>query len=284
MSEPSTTEEYELYTRIFHYPHEIIPQGTAAKKIMDRYYELQTQGKEQGYVPFFVRITDILLEDAVTRIAGEHDLPDDEDLITAEHARAYTQSMLEKYRASLEDSSVEERGKIEIAKWLDQHFEDEEEDEEFSFRKLVKDFEKSSFVPEEEDDVDHPEFVSIISFERGDDSDEGELLLVQVPTDNPADVPAYLPFGGWNECPKTESQLAFTHYWYQKYGAVPGMLNGHDTLEFYVERPVTDPGESKQLAVEQFAFCSDIVMQVFNSFEALTDFINRGKQWYFWWD
>ena len=37
--------------------------------------------------------------------------------------------------------------------------------------------------------------------------------LLQIPTDDPADIPAYLPFGGWNDCPDTQTQLAFTHYW-----------------------------------------------------------------------
>ena len=280
MPEQTSSEVYEQYTRIFPYPHERITEGASAEQIMDRYYMLLAQGKEQGYVPVFVRTTDTLLEDILFKLADEHNLPDELDLITPDHARAYTHNMLEKYRASLKDLSVEERGKKEIAENLDLFLEDEEA----FFRNMVETFKEPSFLPDGIEHTEQPVFVTISSFEGGDNITEGELLLVQVPTDNPADIPAYLPFGGWNDCPDTESQLAFTHYWYQKYGAIPGLLDGHDTLEFYVERPVTDPNEAKQLAVEQFAFCSDAPTQVFDSFETLATAIHHSKQWYFWWD
>ena len=118
MPEQTPTEVYEQYTRIFPYPHERITEGTSAEQIMGRYYTLLAQGKEQGYVPVFVRTTDTLLEDILFKLADEHNLPDELDLITPDHARAYTHNMLEKYRASLKDLSVEERGKKEIAETL----------------------------------------------------------------------------------------------------------------------------------------------------------------------
>ena len=79
------------------------------------------------------------------------------------------------------------------------------------------------------------------------------MLLPKIPTDDPADIPAYLPFGGWNDCPNAETRLAFTHYWREKYGAIPAALDGADCLEFLVERPVTDRS-GRKVAVEQFAF------------------------------
>ena len=48
MPEQTPTEVYEQYTRIFPYPHERITEGTSAEQIMDRYYTLLAQGKEQG--------------------------------------------------------------------------------------------------------------------------------------------------------------------------------------------------------------------------------------------
>ena len=45
------------------------------------------------------------------------------------------------------------------------------------------------------------------------------LLLVEIPVKNPWEVFAYLPFGGWNECPDTPELMAVTKYWFEQYGA-----------------------------------------------------------------
>ncbi|WP_303965452.1 DUF4253 domain-containing protein, partial [Rothia mucilaginosa] len=148
---------------------------------------------------------------------------------------------------------------------------------------LVDEFMSSDFLPDEEPEDDAPILSALLCYELLDE-EQGEMLLLQIPTDDPADIPAYLPFGGWNDCPNAETQLAFTHYWREKYGAIPAALDNADCLEFLVERPVADPLEAKKLAVEQFAFCSDLPFQVFEDFEQLTEFIHQSRQWYFRWD
>ena len=76
---------------------------------------------------------------------------------------------------------------------------------------------------------------------------------------NPWEVFAYLPFGGWNECPDTPELMAVTKYWFEQYGARPAVIT-HDVLELTVPAPV--PKErAMELAQEQYAFCPDVVDQ-----------------------
>ena len=41
--------------------------------------------------------------------------------------------------------------------------------------------------------------------------------------------------------------------------------------------------KTKKLAVEQYAFCYDIVDQCYGTFEKLADGLYKNIQWYFWW-
>ena len=288
MPEPTMSETYRHFTRLFPYPHERIPMGTAATDAMARYDELAKLGRTEGFVPFFLNLNDTVLESMVIAVSLEHDIIDDVETLTPEQVSAYTRAVLQRYRTARGGASAKEYGSAAIAQQLHRVTDDGEdahEDvaDEFDLNKLVDEFMSSDFLPDEEPEDDAPTLSALLRYELLDE-EQGEMLLLQVPTDDPADIPAYLPFGGWNDCPNAETQLAFTHYWREKYGAIPAALDGADCLEFLVERPVADPLEAKKVAVEQFAFCSDLPFQVFEDFEQLTEFIHQSRQWYFWWD
>ena len=289
LSEPTLSETYRHFTRLFPYPHERIPMGTAATDAMARYDELAKLGREEGFVPFFLNLNDTVLESMVIAVSLEHDIIDDVETLTPEQVSAYTRAVLQRYRTARGAASAEEYGTAAIAQQLrhvagDGEDTSEDDPDDFNLNELVDEFMSSDFLPDEEPEDDAPTFSALLCYELADEKDQGEMLLLQIPTDDPADIPAYLPFGGWNDCPNAETQLAFTHYWREKYGAIPAALDGADCLEFLVERPVTDPVGAKKLAVEQFAFCSDLPFQVFEDFEQLTEFIHQSRQWYFWWD
>ena len=288
-SESTMSETYRHFTRLFPYPHERIAVGAPAADAMTRYDELAKLGRAEGFVPFFLNLNDTVLESMVIAVSLEHDIIDDVETLTLEQVSAYTRSVLQHYRTARGGASAEEYGSAAIARQLRRVVgdgEDTSEDgpDEFDLNKLVDEFMSSDYLPDEEPEDDAPILSALLRYELMDEEDQGEMLLLQIPTDDPADIPAYLPFGGWNDCPNAETQLAFTHYWREKYGAIPAALDGADCLEFLVERPVTDPIEAKNLAVEQFAFCSDLPFQVFEDFEQLTEFIHQSRQWYFWWD
>lgn len=286
--EPTMSETYQHFTRLLPYPHERIPMGTAATDAMARYDELAKLGRTEGFVPFFLNLNDTVLESMVIAVSLEHDIIDDVETLTPEQVSAYTRAVLQRYRTARGGASAEEYGSTAIAQQLRRVTDDGEnahEDglDEFNLNELVDEFMSSDFLPDEEPEDDAPILSALLCYELLDE-EQGEMLLLQIPTDDPADIPAYLPFGGWNDCPNAETQLAFTHYWREKYGAIPAALDNADCLEFLVERPITDSLEAKKVAVEQFAFCSDLPFQVFEDFEQLTEFIHQSRQWYFRWD
>ena len=85
----------------------------------------------------------------------------------------------------------------------------------------------------------------------------GEILIAEIPVENPWEIFAYIPFGGWNDCPSNEDIMAISKYWFEKYGAVPCAIS-HNTLEYIIEKAVDD--EDKIRFTEEFyAFCPDSV-------------------------
>lgn len=110
------------------------------------------------------------------------------------------------------------------------------------------------------------------------------LILAEIPVQNPWEVFAYLPFGGWNDCPNTPELMAVTKYWYEKHGAVPAVMT-HDVLEFALPLPVKQDN-AMQLALEQYAWCPDVIDQGGEDATVgmLADSLTKSKCWYFWWD
>jgi hypothetical protein len=107
------------------------------------------------------------------------------------------------------------------------------------------------------------------------------ILLVRV--EHSYDVPAFLGFGGWNDCPAPELHVAVLREWKNKYGARPACVTG-DVLEcVVVNRPQTE-AEATKLAAEQWIFCDDIVGQGTQSIRKLAMEIWRAPAWFFWWD
>lgn len=131
--------------------------------------------------------------------------------------------------------------------------------------------EKSDFVP----GVDW-----FLSFNG---NNEEEVILAYIPAKHPWEVIAWIPFGGWNECPMPEDMISVLQYWHEKYGAIPSLIS-RDVLEISVPEPITDAEEAFKLAKEQYAFCNDIVDQGVGSLEELAVALMNSTVWYFWWD
>jgi len=78
--------------------------------------------------------------------------------------------------------------------------------------------------------------------------------------------------------------MAVAKYWHKTDGAVPAVLT-YDTLEYRVPAPVA-PENAAARAVEQYAYCSDIIEQggPGMSVSRLADSLRKSHIWYFWWD
>lgn len=108
-----------------------------------------------------------------------------------------------------------------------------------------------------------------------------ETIIAYIPTDKPYEVFAWVPMGGWNECPCAEDMISASKLWYEKYNAVPAVIS-HDIVEFTARRLNIE--EAKCVGIQQYAFCSDIVDQGFGDLGNLVDTLTKSEIWYFWWD
>ena len=61
------------------------------------------------------------------------------------------------------------------------------------------------------------------------------------------------------------------------------VIYSHDTLEF-AALPVKDKSAALGLALEQFAFCGDIIYQGTDTVGRLAGILMQSSVWYFWWD
>ncbi len=103
------------------------------------------------------------------------------------------------------------------------------------------------------------------------------------PTDDWTTIPAYLRWGGWNECPAAEFHVAVMRGWRDRYGAeLVGMSASTINLRV-ASRPKTRE-EALALAREHYVYCADIIDQGFPSYSALAAYLMANDWWYFWWD
>ena len=116
-----------------------------------------------------------------------------------------------------------------------------------------------------------------------ENSSSADLILAKIPTLNVWEVFAWIPFGGWNECPDAEDMMAVCKYWYELHKAVPAVISG-DTLDLYCFEPVRNKSDALQLAEEQYGFCNDIIEQGMQEIKPLASLLIDSKVWSFWWD
>lgn len=229
------------------YPYRIFSDQMTYEEVIKEYEAAFERGKKEGFVPVLV--------------------PEDETL--------------DEFLGILQDEdnySVEETLKKVLdngKEILNKRFEDYTEpyeDEPFDMEEFVGEVTSGEAITH---------FSSLSNYSDGSML---ETILFEVPTKNPWEVVAYVPFGGWNDCPDVEDMTAICKYWYLKYGAVPVIIT-HDTLEMgltsqVIEREVVD------VAKEHYAFCNDRVDQCTSTgtLGEVADCIRQSKIWYFWWD
>lgn len=110
------------------------------------------------------------------------------------------------------------------------------------------------------------------------------LILARIPVKDPWRVFAWVPAGGWNDCPGTEDTMAAAKYWFEQYGAVPAVITG-DGMDLILPKPVPKE-KALQTAYELFGFCPDLVEQgpAYPTIGKLADIIGKSTVWSFWWD
>ena len=111
-----------------------------------------------------------------------------------------------------------------------------------------------------------------------------DALLLKIPVQHPWEIIAWLPVGGWNECPAPEEMISICKYWYESYGAIPAVFT-HDEMEFYVPQKLNG-AVPLEVAKEHYAFCVDRVDQGTRTctLSELAVGLKDSDIWYFWWD
>lgn len=109
------------------------------------------------------------------------------------------------------------------------------------------------------------------------------VRIALIPTTDWTTIPAYLHWGGWNECPPPEYHVAAFRSWRDRYGA--GLVGlSSDTLNLRVQKRPSTREEALSLAREQYAYCSDIVEQGTQNYSTLAATLMESDWWFFWWD
>ena len=214
-------------------------------------------GVRDGYVPVLIVPSDTLWEILTMNAEAEKGAFEDYDF-DADAVAQYREKMLAQ---SIGD------GKAILTERLPMRFEGSREE-----------------APDDEDAEEFRETDHFISYWDYETQKTQPMILAKIPVKNPWEVFAYLPFGGWNDCPDTTALMAVSKYWHEQHGAVPAVLT-YDTLEYSVPAPIAEES-ARELATEQYAFCADIVEQGAPSMTVgkLAADLKNSNIWYFWWD
>ena len=239
---PTIEEQVEQLKEYLSCPCTYFPPMADDQPIMAAYRQARVRGEKEGFLPMLVAVDELLLE----------------CLEDADQARA------ELLAAPLES------GEEFLQKWLKEMKEELEEDEPDYWEQLIGEVAGGEGIDR---------FLSIWDYSG---KQTIPIVLAEIPVKNPWEVFAYLPFGGWNECPTNEEHMAVAKYWFEKYGAVPALMT-HDVLEYSLPAPVSQE-KAMEVAWEQFTYCSDIVEQGVGTVGRLADGLAQSKFWYFWWD
>ncbi len=226
---------------------------TDSKKINSKYSELREKGKKEKFTPLIIVVSDNLTD--------------------------MTEFLCEEFNEISPETIIAKRRKETIRQSLEINVND--------FFICAKDELSEIFEDEEYDNIGEFEGEGGINTFSGFSNYKGqlekEIIIANIPTDKPWELPIYVPMGGFNSCPTPEEQAAVFKYWYDKYGAYPACVT-YDSWEMFCERPVKDERSAMDLANEMYLFCNDIVDQGTETIGRLAGSLINSSVWFFWWD
>ena len=239
------------------------PSMTDDDPIMSAYNYAKRESVKEGFVPVLIKADDeILWECLIMNSDPDSDGKDD---------YAFDPDKVAEYRKKMLSAPVRD-GKAVLEELIGQRKAEAGED--------VMDW-GEEILGEMAGGYDNRRFSS---YWNSDNNMTYPLILAKIPVKNPWEIFAYLPFGGWNECPNTPELMAVAKYWFEQYGAVPAAMS-HDELEFLLLAPVSEE-KAMDAAVELYGFCPDVIDQGPEdaTVGALADVLRQSTVWYFWWD
>jgi hypothetical protein len=248
------TEDCKTIIDFLNCDYELFENEPDGMRICTRHEELWKQGQREGFTPLLILVSDVLAE------AIELGYEDADLEAAAENTAAMRADILRKAETVDADAFLAAR----LAEYTEAHEGDD----------IMGEF-------EDQEPVDYLTSIMV-------KNDVREIILAKIPTTKPWELAAWVPMGGFNDCPSPAEQVAVFRRWHERYGAVPDLVT-YDVweLELRGKAPVNDNESAEALAKEQFAFCYDIVMQAgegFNKIRGLANRLKGSSVWYFWWD
>jgi hypothetical protein len=111
----------------------------------------------------------------------------------------------------------------------------------------------------------------------------GKVHIVLLPANDWTEAPAWLSWGGWNDCPAPEFHVAALRSWRERYGVeLVGM--SHEMLNLTAASRPQTRDEALALAREQYLYAPDVVEQGTQALRPLAYDLMSGDWWLFWWD
>jgi len=107
-----------------------------------------------------------------------------------------------------------------------------------------------------------------------------EQYIALLKTPHSWQTPAYIGFGGWNDCPLPDIHVCVQRQWYERYG-VEIVALGWDSMLCRVQKPISTRDEALVVARAHAVYCSDVMN--FGYDEVAARLLNAGY-WDFWWD
>ncbi|MDR2189424.1 MAG: DUF4253 domain-containing protein [Azonexus sp.] len=248
------TKPCETIINLLGCDYELFENEPSGEKIAARHEELWEQGLREGFTPLLIVVSDTLAE-TLELNCEDADVP-----LTAAGAASLRESILREAAAVDVDRFFADR----LAEYMAEH---EDDDVLGKFKKCEPQNALLTLVNENE---------------------IAEIILAKIPTAAPWELAAWVPMGGFNDCPSPAEQVAVFKRWHEQYGAVPDLVT-YDVWEMELrgKQPVNDNAEAETLAKAHFAFCYDRVMQVseeWTSIRGLASQLKNSTTWYFWWD
>ena len=169
---PTIEEQVEQLKEYLGCPCTYFPPMADDQPIMDAYRQARVRGEKEGFLPMLVAADELLLE-----------CFEDADQVRAELLSAPLES-----------------GEEFLQKWLKEMKEELEEDEPDYWEELTGEVSGGEGID------------SFLSLRDFNGKKTVPVVLAEIPVKNPWEVFAYLPFGGWNECPAPEEHMAVAKY------------------------------------------------------------------------
>lgn len=234
-------------------PGQWFAPATETDQLEVAYAEALQKGKEEGFIPVWVKVDRALLEGMKVKMGLEENTGIDIGKVRAWRKQIQEEIVLPDAALYFEELTARQEAELE---------EDEEE-----------------LLDEVRDGRPNTLFSACWNYNtRLTD----EMLLMQIPVDTPWKIFTWLPVGNWGTYPDAPYLMAVAGYWYEKYRVLPATVT-YDELEFYSGKPVQDARMAMQLALQQYGWCPALE-QSDETLGQKADGLRQSKVWYFWWE